>query len=63
MDSINTEDFISETEAQPVLWNTASEQYCNKISKCSTWVEVILKFHPLFKEKMTGKRKKKVFIS
>jgi hypothetical protein len=44
MESTNTEDLISETEAQPALWNTASEQYSNKTSKRNAWEEVILKF-------------------
>jgi hypothetical protein len=55
MESTNAENFISEIEAQPALYNTASEQYSNKISILSAWVEVIPKFDPFFKEKTTGK--------
>jgi hypothetical protein len=56
MESINTEDFISEIEAQPALWNTASKQYSNKMSKRCAWEEVMVKFDPLFKEKTAGEK-------
>jgi hypothetical protein len=48
MESNNTEASTSEAKVQPTLWNTASEQNNNNISKRSLWVEVILKFNLLF---------------
>jgi hypothetical protein len=62
MESINTEKFISEIEAQPALWNTASEQYSNKISKRNAWEEVISTFDPYFKEKTTGEKAGKLTL-
>jgi hypothetical protein len=56
MESFNTEDFISEIKAQPAIWNSAAEEYSNKIFKRNAWEEVILKFHPLFNEKTTGEK-------
>jgi hypothetical protein len=56
MESFNTEDFISEIKAQPAIWNSATEEYSNKICKRNAWEEVILKFHPLFNEKTTGEK-------
>jgi len=56
MESFNTEDFISEIKAQPAIWNSATEEYSNKICKRNAWEEVILKFHPLFDEKTTGEK-------
>jgi hypothetical protein len=49
---------MSEIEAKPVLWKTASEQYSNKISKRSAWEEVILglNFLPHFEEKTIAKK-------
>jgi hypothetical protein len=56
MESFNTDDFISEIKAQPAIWNSATEEYSNKICKRNAWEEVILKFHPLFDEKTTGEK-------
>jgi hypothetical protein len=56
MESIDTEDFISEIEAQQVLWNTACEQHNKNTSKRNAWEEVILKFDPHFKNKTTGEK-------
>jgi hypothetical protein len=56
LESFNTEDFISEIKAQPAIWNSATEEYSNKICKRNAWEEVILKFHPLFSEKTTGEQ-------
>jgi hypothetical protein len=44
LDLINTEDFISEVESRPVIWDVKSDDYSNKVVKTNAWQEIIAKF-------------------
>ena len=50
---INTEDFISEFEAKPAVWNLPVEQNSGNIYKWNAWQEVRVKFHSLSSKKVT----------
>jgi len=43
MDSRNfdTEKFIFEVENRPAIWNSASEEYANRILKKKSWEELV----------------------
>ena len=43
---VNTEDFISEIENEPAIWNSSIDEYSNKIEKKAAWERVITKFYP-----------------
>ncbi|KAJ4451751.1 hypothetical protein ANN_03222 [Periplaneta americana] len=51
LDLINTEDFISEIESRPAIWDVKSDNYSNKVVKTNAWQEIIAKFVPDFNEK------------
>ncbi|XP_049816568.1 uncharacterized protein LOC126263518 [Schistocerca nitens] len=55
---INTEDFISEVESRPVIWDMKSDDYSNKVMKMKAWQEIITKFVPDFDEKSIDERNK-----
>jgi len=40
----NTDDFISEIENWPAIWNHQHDDYCNKNAKRNAWEVVISKF-------------------
>jgi hypothetical protein len=44
LDLINTEDFISEIESRPVIWDVNSDGHSNKVVKTNAWQEIIAKF-------------------
>lgn len=51
LDLINTEDFISEVESRPAIWDIKTDDYSNKVVKTNAWQEIITKFVPDFNEK------------
>jgi len=57
VDSIDTELFISEVESNPAIWNTASQEYSDKVAKTNAWMNVFKKFVPDFDEKTTSDKK------
>lgn len=56
INNINTEDFISEIEARPAIWELSSDDYTNKITKKNAWDEVIKKFCPEFDKKSNAEK-------
>ncbi|XP_049829989.1 uncharacterized protein LOC126269907 [Schistocerca gregaria] len=58
LEFINTEDFISEVESRPVIWDMKSDDYSNKVMKMKAWQEIITKFVPDFDEKSIDERNK-----
>ncbi|KAK2587681.1 hypothetical protein KPH14_003798 [Odynerus spinipes] len=56
INNINTEDFISEIEARPAIWELSSDDYTNKITKKNAWEEVIKKFCPDFERKSSAEK-------
>jgi hypothetical protein len=65
LDLINTEDFISEVESRPVIWDVKSDDCSNKVVKTNAWQEIIAKFVPDFNEKSMDEKNKigKVYVS
>ncbi|XP_047100334.1 uncharacterized protein LOC124718765 [Schistocerca piceifrons] len=58
LEFINTEDFISEVESRPIIWDMKSDDYSNKVMKMKAWQEIITKFVPDFDEKSIDERNK-----
>ncbi|XP_047106469.1 uncharacterized protein LOC124775685 [Schistocerca piceifrons] len=58
LEFMNTEDFISEVESRPVIWDMKSDDYSNKVMKMKAWQEIITKFVPDFDEKSIDERSK-----
>ena len=56
MDNINTENFISEVEKYPALWDSSSDGYSNKNERKNAWNEVILHFIPDFEGKSPAEK-------
>ncbi|XP_046830030.1 uncharacterized protein LOC124429164 [Vespa crabro] len=56
INNINTEDFISEIELRPAIWELSSDDYTNKITKKNAWEEVIRKFCPEFERKSNAEK-------
>jgi hypothetical protein len=44
LDLINAEDFISEVESRPVIWDVTSDDYSDKVVKTDAWQEIVAKF-------------------
>lgn len=49
-DKLQVEDFISEVEKYPCLWNSGEEGYSNKQEKVKMWITVICTFIENFNE-------------
>jgi hypothetical protein len=43
-DVFDTDLFIDEIERRPAIWDMASTEYSNKVSKRRTWEEIVLIF-------------------
>ncbi|XP_046985972.1 uncharacterized protein LOC124555970 [Schistocerca americana] len=56
LDFINREDFISEAESRPAIWDVKSDDYSNKVVETNAWQEIITKFVPDFNEKSTDEK-------
>ncbi|KAF5307378.1 hypothetical protein FQR65_LT07095 [Abscondita terminalis] len=56
--NVNVDDFITEIEKEPSIWNSAIEEYSNKIIKKNSWERVILKFVEDFSEKCASEKSK-----
>ncbi|XP_043486093.1 uncharacterized protein LOC122513715 [Polistes fuscatus] len=56
INNINTEEFISEIEARPAIWELSSDDYTNKVTKKNAWEEVITKFCPEFERTSSPER-------
>jgi len=44
MENVNTEDFISEIQKCPAIWDSTSDEYSDKIKKRNAWEDVVRKF-------------------
>ena len=54
--NIDTEDFITEIEAHPSIWDSSNEEYANKIVKKNSWETIITKFIPNFKDSSSSEK-------
>ena len=44
MENIDVEELITEIESEPVIWNTALQEYSNKQARKTAWEEIVVKF-------------------
>lgn len=58
VDLIYTEDFLSEIESRPAIWDVISDNYSNKVVKTNAWQETIANFVPDFNEESMNERSK-----
>ncbi|XP_015188015.1 PREDICTED: uncharacterized protein LOC107072525 isoform X2 [Polistes dominula] len=56
INNINIEEFISQIEARPAIWELSSDDYNKKAAKKYAWEEVITKFYPQFERTSSSER-------
>lgn len=56
-EKFNTDDFISEIENFPAIWDLQNDDYSNKNAKRNAWEAVIAKFVPNFSEMSEAEKK------
>ena len=53
---VNTEDLIHEVEKRPAVWDSSSEDYCNKVERRNAWNDIILHFIPGYENKSSAEK-------
>ncbi|KAG8240303.1 hypothetical protein J437_LFUL014353 [Ladona fulva] len=59
-ENVNTDDFITEIENWPAIWDLKNDDYSNKTAKRNAWEAVIGKFVPNFNELPEAEKKCKL---
>ncbi|XP_077282953.1 uncharacterized protein LOC143908966 [Arctopsyche grandis] len=60
VESIDIDEFISEIEERPSIWDFRSNVYSDRLAKAKSWEEICLKFVPHFQEKNLNEKNKAV---